>query len=235
MTRKSQSAEAVASSAGSAAPEKKKILLVDDHSFMRAGLAQLIDKQSDLVVAGEAGDAKEAIQKLVQSKFDLVLSDITMPGRSGMEFIRDLHTLRPELPVLVVSMHDEMIYAERVLQTGARGYIMKGAGGENLLIAIRQILAGDIYTSPKVSAKIVKDFSARKPRGSTSPIEKLTNREFEIFELIGQGLGTRDIAERLGLSSKTVDVHRGNLKEKLQARDAVDLLRQAVRWVETQS
>ncbi|HEY9155302.1 MAG TPA: response regulator transcription factor [Opitutaceae bacterium] len=215
--------------------QKKKVLLVDDHPFMRAGLAQLIDKQPDLIVGGEAGDAKEAIQKVAQGKFDLVLSDITMPGRSGMEFIRDLHTLQPDLPILVVSMHDEMVYAERVLQAGARGYIMKGAGGENLLIAIRQILVGDIYTSPKVSAKIVRNFSSRKPRGSTSPIESLTNREFEIFELMGQGLSTRDIAERLGLSSKTVDVHRGNLKEKLQAKDAVDLVRQAVRWVETQS
>ena len=232
MTRKPKSSDA---STPQPEPAKKQVLLVDDHPFMRAGLAQLIDKQPDLVVAGEAGDAKEAIQKVAQSKFDLVLSDITMPGRSGMEFIRDLHVLQPELPVLVVSMHDEMIYAERVLQAGARGYIMKGAGGENLLVAIRQILAGDIYTSPKVSAKIVRDFSSRKPRGSTSPIEMLTNREFEIFELIGQGLGTRDIAQRLGLSSKTVDVHRGNLKEKLQAKDAVDLVRQAVRWVETQS
>jgi DNA-binding NarL/FixJ family response regulator len=213
---------------------RKKLLLVDDHPFMRAGLAQLIDKQPDIVAAGEAGEPKEAIQRLAQTKYDLVLTDITMPGRSGLEFIRDLQAMHPELPILVVSMHDEMIYAERVLQAGARGYIMKGAGGENLLTAIRQILAGEIYTSAKVSAKIVGDFSARKPRGSISPIEKLTNREFEVFQLVGQGLSTREIAERLGLSSKTVDVHRSHVREKLQLKDATELVRHAVRWFETQ-
>lgn len=214
--------------------ERKKLLLVDDHPFMRAGLAQLIDKQPDLVAAGEAGEPKEAMQRLGQTKYDLVLTDITMPGRSGLEFIRDLQAVYPEVPILVVSMHDEMIYAERVLQAGARGYIMKGAGGENLLAAIRQILGGEIYTSPKVAAKIVGDFSARKPRGSTSPIEKLTNREFEVFQLVGQGLSTRDISERLGLSSKTIDVHRINIREKLQLKDSTELVRHAVRWFETQ-
>jgi DNA-binding NarL/FixJ family response regulator len=215
--------------------QRRKLLLVDDHPFMRAGLAQLIDKQIDMVAAGEAGDPKEAMTKLSQKKYDLVLTDITMPGRSGLEFIRDLQAVYPTLPVLVVSMHDEMIYAERVLQAGGRGYIMKGAGGENLLAAIRQTLAGDIYTSSKVAAKIVGDFSARKPRGSTSPIEKLTNREFEVLQLIGQGLGTKEIASRLGLSSKTVDVHRGNVREKLQLKDATELVRYAVKWIETQT
>ena len=226
-------AQSEATSAG--ADSKKGILLVDDHPFMRAGLAQLLNKQADLVVTGEAGDPAEAFRELNGKKVDLILTDLTMPGRSGLEFIKDLQAQRPELPILVVSMHDELIYAERVLRAGARGYIMKGAGGENLLAAIRQILSGQVYTSPRVSAKIVGDFSSRKPRGSASPIERLTDREFEVFQLIGAGQNTREIAQRLGLSPKTVDVHRAKIKEKLDLKDVTELVRYAVRWVETQS
>jgi DNA-binding NarL/FixJ family response regulator len=214
---------------------RRKILLVDDHPFMRAGLAQLLNKQSDLIVAAEAGDAAEAGRELAKQKIDLILTDLTMPGRSGLEFIKDTLALYPDLPILVVSMHDEMLYAERVLRAGGRGYIMKGAGGENLLLAIRQVLSGEVYISPKVSAKIVGQFSARKPRGSSSPIEQLSDREFEVFQLVGHGHSTRDIAERLKLSPKTVDVHRGKIKEKLDLKDATELVRYAVRWVETQN
>ena len=130
-------------------------------------------------------------------------------------------------------MHDEAVYAERVLRAGARGYIMKEAGGENLLGAIRQVLRGEVYVSHKMSARILEDLSARRPRGSTSPIERLTDREFEVFQLIGQGKGTREIAAELHLSPKTVDVHRSHVKEKLGLRDATALIRHAVRWVET--
>ena len=215
-------------------PARKRILIVDDHPFMRAGLAQLIDKQPDMQVCGEAGDPAEALRKLAQLQVDLVLTDITMPGRSGIEFIKDVQAIHPKLPMLVVSMHDEVIYAERVLRAGARGYIMKEAGGENLLFAIRQVLAGQAYVSPRVSAKILDDLSGRKPRGSSSPIEKLSDREFEIFQLVGHGKSTREIAKQLGLSPKTVDVHRANIKEKLGLKDATALVRHAVRWVETQ-
>lgn len=213
---------------------KKKILIVDDHPFMRAGLAQLIDKQPDLQVCGEAGEPAEALRKLSSAQVDLILTDITMPGRGGIEFIKDVLAMHPKMPMLVVSMHDEVIYAERVLRAGARGYIMKEAGGENLLFAIRQVLSGQAYVSPRVSAKILDDMSGRKPRGSSSPIEKLSDREFEIFQLVGQGKSTRDIAKQLGLSPKTVDVHRANIKEKLGLKDATALVRHAVRWVETQ-
>jgi DNA-binding NarL/FixJ family response regulator len=130
-------------------------------------------------------------------------------------------------------MHDEAIYAERALRAGARGYIMKEAGGENLLGAIRQVLRGETYVSPRMAAKVLDDLSARRPRGSSSPIEKLTDREFEIFRLIGQGKSTRDIAGQLHLSPKTVDVHRSHIKEKLDLTDATALVRHAVRWVET--
>jgi DNA-binding NarL/FixJ family response regulator len=213
---------------------RKRILIVDDHPFMRAGLAQLIDRQPDMQVGGEAGDPGQALKHLAKAAFDLVLTDITMPGRSGIEFIKDVQALHPGLPMLVVSMHDEVIYAERVLRAGARGYIMKEAGGENLLLAIRQVVSGQVYVSPRVSAKILDDMSARKPRGSSSPIEKLSDREFEVFQLVGQGKSTRDIAQQLGLSPKTVDVHRANIKEKLGLKDATALVRHAVRWVETQ-
>ncbi len=213
---------------------RQRVLVVDDHPFMRAGLGQLIDKQPDLCVCGEAGDPAVALQWVSKNPVDLVLSDITMPGRSGIEFIKDLLALRPKLAILVVSMHDETLYAERVLRAGGRGYIMKEAGGEALLAAIRQVLSGGIYVSTQISAKILEAMSGRKPRGSSSPIEKLTDREFEVFKLIGEGKSTRDIAQQLGLSSKTVDVHRGHIKEKLDLKDTTAVVRHAVRWVETQ-
>ena len=231
------SANPSASSAASAPaiPAKKRILLVDDHPFMRAGLAGLIDRQADLMVCGEAGNPAEAFQELQRSKPDLVLTDLTMPGRSGLEFIKDLLAAEPKLTVLVISMHDEVVQAERALRAGARGYIMKEAGGENLLTAIRQVLRGEVYVSPRMSARILEGLSGSKPRGSSSPIGKLTDREFEIFQLIGQGKSTRDIAEQLHLSTKTVDVHRSHIKEKLELRDVTALIRHAVRWVETQN
>jgi DNA-binding NarL/FixJ family response regulator len=213
---------------------RRRILLVDDHPFMRAGLAQLIDRQADLMVCGEAGNPGEALQAVASTKPDLVLSDLTMPGRSGLEFIKDLRAAHDGLAILVVSMHDESVFAERALRAGARGYIMKEAGGENLLTAIRQVLRGEVYVSPRMSARILEGLSGARPRGSKSPIEKLTDREFEVFQLIGQGKSTRDIAEQLHLSPKTVDVHRANIKEKLELTDATALIRHAVRWVETQ-
>jgi DNA-binding NarL/FixJ family response regulator len=213
----------------------KKVLVVDDHPMTRAGVVQLIDKQPDLEVCGEAGNPADALSAIPKYMPDLLVTDITMPGRSGIEFIKDVLALHPNLPILILSMHDEVIYAERALRAGARGYIMKEAGGENLLAAIRQVLSGQVYVSPKMSAKILDNLSGRKPRGSSSPIEKLSDREFEIFQLIGQGKSTRDIARQLNLSSKTVDVHRGHIKEKLELKDAISLVRHAVRWVETQS
>ena len=213
---------------------RRRILLVDDHPFMRAGLGQLIDRQPDMVVCGEAGNPPEAFEQLTRKAPDLVLTDLTMPGRSGLEFIKDLRAVHADVAILVISMHDEGVYAERVLRAGARGYIMKEAGGENLLAAIRQVLRGEVYVSPRMSARILNALSAGRPRGSHSPIEQLTDREFEVFQLIGQGKSTRDIAVQLHLSPKTVDVHRSHIKEKLALRDATALIRHAVRWVETQ-
>ena len=222
------------SAVGIGASLRKRILLVDDHPFMRAGLAQLIERQPDISVCGEAGNPVEASQALAQGEVDLMLSDITMPGRSGLEFIKDVHAQYPRLAILVMSMHDELMYAERVLKAGGRGYIMKEAGGENLLAAIRQVLTGQIYVSPRMSVRILENLSGRRPRGSQSPIEALTDREFEVFQLVGHGNSTKEIAQQLHLSSKTVDVHRGHIKEKLELKDVTALVRHAVRWVETQ-
>lgn len=208
--------------------------MVDDHPFMRAGIAQLINQQADMEVCGEAGSTADALRAVAQLRPDLVLSDLTMADRGGLEFIKDLQAADASPPVLVVSMHDEAIYAERVLRAGARGYIMKEAGGESLLHAIRQVLRGEVYVSPKLAAGLLENLSGRRPRGSDSPIKQLTDREFEIFQLIGQGKSTHDIAAQLHLSSKTVDVHRANIKQKLGLKDATALVRHAVRWVETQ-
>ena len=231
VTRPRLAATAATSAKPSASP--RKVLLVDDHPMMRAGLAALIASQADLEVCCEAGSVAEAMAMLPGCAPDLVVTDITMPGRGGLELIKDLKALHPDLPVLVISMHDEMLHAERVLRAGARGYLMKEAGAEKMLEAMRQVLSGQVYVSTKMAAKIFDIFSGR--RSHNSPIEKLTDREFEVFQLIGQGRTTRDIARQLNISSKTVDVHRGHIKEKLELPDATSLVRHAVRWVETQS
>lgn len=198
-------------------------------------MAQLISKQPDLEVCGEAGNAAEALNEAAKCHPDLLVTDITMPGRSGVEFIKDVLALHAGMPILVVSMHDELIYAERVLRAGARGYIMKEAGGEKLLAAMRHVLSGQSYVSERMSSRLLDSLTGRRPRGSHSPIEKLSDREFEIFQLVGQGKSTREIAKQLNLSPKTVDVHRGHIKEKLELKDATSLVRHAVRWVETQA
>lgn len=215
-------------------PLRKAILVVDDHPMMRAGLAQLINKQKDMEVCGQASTPLEALRKMSTHRPDLVLTDIAMPGGSGMEFIKDVLAVHKALPILVVSTHDELIYAERALHVGARGYIMKEAGGEMLLAAIRRVLSGEIYLSATASARVLDSLTARRPRRSHSPIQKLSDREFEVFQLIGQGKSTRDIALHLHLSPKTIAVHRDHIKDKLRLNNATALLRHAVRWVETQ-
>ena len=207
---------------------------MDDHPMMRQGLAQLINHERDLAVCGEAADASQALDGIQTQKPDLALVDISLPGRSGLELIKDLQALLPGLSVLVVSMHDESLYVERVLRAGGRGYIMKQEGGKKLLEAIRQVLAGQIYVSEKMSAKLLEIFSGRRAQASCSPVELLTDREFEVFQLIGQGKSTKEMAVHLHLSVKTVEVHRLNIKEKLKLETANELIRYAVRWVEMQ-
>jgi DNA-binding NarL/FixJ family response regulator len=208
---------------------------VDDHPLMRQGLAQLIHSESDLAVCGEAADAAQALRAVETLRPDLVLVDISLPGKNGLELIKDLRALMPELLILVVSMHDETLYVERVLRAGGRGYIMKQEGGERLLQAIRQVLRGQIYVSEKMSARILEIFSGRRSETATSPVELLTDREFEVFQLIGLGRSTKEIGEQLHVSVKTIEVHRLNIKEKLKMKTANELIRYAVRWTESQS
>jgi DNA-binding NarL/FixJ family response regulator len=213
---------------------RRKVLIVDDHPMMRQGLAQLINNEPDLTAFCEAENAQQAFECVVRAKPDLVLADISLPDKHGLELIKDIQAVHPGLPMLVVSMHDESLYAERVLRAGARGYIMKQEGGKKMLEAIRTVLNGQIYVSEKMSAKILEIFSGRRSEHTRSSIEKLTDREFEVFQLIGQGKGTRQIAEALHVSVKTVEVHRFHIKDKLELTDAPSLVRYAVRWVETQ-
>lgn len=212
---------------------RQKLLIVDDHPMMREGLAQLINHEPDLTVCGEAGSANEALDLVEKLRPDFALVDISLPDKSGLELIKDLQALYPDLPVLVISMHDESLHAERALRAGARGYIMKQEGGGKMMEAIRQVLAGQIYVSQKMSARILEAFSGHRAKASRSPIECLTDREFEVFQLIGQGIGTRDIARRLKLSVKTIEVHRANIKQKMGLKGATELVRHAVRWVES--
>ena len=213
----------------------RRLLIVDDHPMMRNGLAQLIDSEGDLKVSAQADTARQAVELVSKQKFDLALLDISLPDKNGLELLKDLRALQPDLPILVVSMHDELIYAERVLRGGGRGYIMKQEGGEKFIRAIRQVLAGQIYVSEKMSARILEIFSGRKNETESSPVAKLTDREFEVFQLIGQGVSTRKCAEQLHLSIKTVEVHRGHIKEKLDLKDATALVHQAIRWFEAEN
>src|SRR5436189_3556818 len=185
----------------------RRILIVDDHPMMREGLAQLIEHEPDLCAASQADDAAQALKSIASGLPDLAVVDISLPDKSGLELIKDIHTLHPALPILVVSMHDESLYAERVLRAGGRGYILKQEGGKKLMLAIRQVLNGQIYVSEKMSAKILEIFSGRRGDAGSSPVETLTDREFEVFQLIGKGSGTKDIADRLHVSAKTIEVH----------------------------
>jgi len=211
----------------------KQILIVDDHPMMREGLAQLINREKDLAVAGEADSAASAVEQTAQLKPDLVIVDITLPGRSGLELIRDIHAVHPAGLVLVVSMHEESLYAERVLRAGGRGYVMKQAGGKKLMEAIRQVLTGQIYVSTATSARILETFSRSSGETAATGVQSLSDREFEIFQLIGQGGNTRDIAKKLNLSVKTVEVHRLNIKSKLKLTTASELIHFAVRWMQS--
>jgi DNA-binding NarL/FixJ family response regulator len=199
------------------------VLIVNSHPITRIGLAQVINNQLDLVVYDEAGTAAKALDALNTSKPNLVVSEIALSDKSGLELIKDIKAIRPGQPVLVISMQDEAFYAERALRAGARGYITKHESAEELMNAIRQVLDGKIYVSPRISTHILETSLAGNARPVRSSIEGLSDREFEVFELIGQGLSTRDIAKRLHLSVKTVQVHRVNVKRKLHVKTSPEL------------
>jgi DNA-binding NarL/FixJ family response regulator len=214
--------------------DPRKILLVDDHPLTRRGMAQLISQQTDWVVCGEAGTAEQALAGVRTLRPHLVLVDVTLPDKPGLELIKDLQALHPETLVLVVSMHEEGLFAERALRSGARGYLMKNEGGEKLIEAIRQVLAGQLYVSQALSAKILDAFSGRRHRGDDTVLGLLTDREFEVFQAIGQGLTTGEIGRRLSMSGKTVETHRLHIRGKLGCKTSPELIKYAVRWAGTQ-
>lgn len=217
-----------------AQPERKQIFIVDDHPVFREGLVGLVKREADLAVCGEADNAPQALAGIEHLKPDLVLLDIGLPGKSGLELTKDLRAMLPAIAVLIISMHDETLYAERVLRAGGRGYIMKQEGPEKILQAIRHVLDGQIFVSGKMSGRILDALS--NPRAKTvSPIAQLTDREFEVFQLIGRGKDSHAIAEQLHLSVKTVDTHRGRIKEKLELKSGTELICYAARWMEAQS
>jgi DNA-binding NarL/FixJ family response regulator len=211
---------------------RNQILIVDDHPMMRQSLAQLIDHEKDMVTLGEAATASQALNFIVARKPDLIIVDISLPDKSGLELIKDIKVFQPDLPVLVFSMHDEEIYAERVLRAGGRGYIMKQEGGKKLVQAIRHVLGGQIYVSEKVSSKILETLSGKRVDASDSPVRRLSDRDFEVFQMVGEGKGSREIAVALHLSVKTVEVHRSNIKRKLGFKHGIELVRYAIRWSE---
>lgn len=221
--------------AAKATVKKTRVLVVDDHPMTRAGLVHVINHQPDLTVCGEAESAAQALDILDSSRPDLLLIDITLPGKSGLELIKDVKAMRPELLMLVISMHDESLYADRVLRAGARGYITKHEGGEKMMKAIRRVLSGKIYVSESMSAHILEIFSGGQTGLDRSSIEKLSDREFEVFEALGEGLSSQRIAKKLHLSAKTVDAHRANIKTKLNIKTTAELISYAARWTSHQA
>ena len=212
---------------------KAKVFLVDDHPLVREHLTALIQAQADLLVCGEAADAPAALSLIAQKAPDLVILDISLRHSSGLELIKDCKERWPKLPVLVLSMHDEMLYAERSLRAGALGYITKEEATVNILSAIRRVLSGQVYLSEPMAGRMMRKMVGGDREVLGSPLEVLTDRELEVFQMLGRGLGTRQVAEELHLGIKTVESYRARIKEKLQLADGNQLLQHAIQWVQS--
>ncbi|HYE31771.1 MAG TPA: response regulator transcription factor [Methylomirabilota bacterium] len=226
--------KAPAKPAGKDMTGKKRILLVDDHPIVRQGLAELIDAQKDLGVIGTASNMQTALDLIDKLIPDLVIVDISLSGNNGIELVKNIKVRHPKMLILMLSMHDESLYAVRSLRAGASGYIMKQEATDKVLTAIRQVLNGEIYLSEKMEKRMVSQLvGAGRTERTGNPIEDLTDRELEVFGLIGQGHGTRQIAEKLHLSIKTVESHRAHIKEKLNLKTATELVQHAIQWQES--
>jgi len=210
-------------------PAKRKVFLVDDHPMVREHLAQLINREPDLEICGEAEDAADALSGIAQAQPDIAIVDISLKKSHGLELIKNVHAIQPELPILVLSMHDESLYAERVLRAGALGYMTKQEATRNVLTALRRVLDGQIYASEKIAARLMK--KAVSGQAESSPTDALTDRELEVFQLLGKGLRSREIAQQLNISIKSVDTYRARIKDKLNVRNSTELLLQALQWV----
>jgi len=213
---------------------KAKIFLVDDHPLVREWLTHLIHQQSDLEVCGEAESAPQALDAVIKSRPDIAIVDISLKNGSGIELIKNIRAAAPEVAVIVLSMHDESLYAERALRAGARGYIMKRETAKKVIAAIRRVLQGELYLSDSMRAHFAEKFVGEDPPATSLPINQLSDRELEVFQLLGQGYETRQIAVSLNISMKTVQAFCARIKEKLSLMSATELLREAVRWHDNQ-
>ena len=212
------------------AATRSQVFIVDDHPIVRQGLALLINREPDLTVCGDAEEAGSALQRIEEMKPDLVVVDISLNGPDGLDLLKDIRSHHPNLPVLILSMLDESLYAERSLRAGASGYIMKQEATERVLVAIRRILGGDIYVSDRMANRMLHRFAGGNDVEQRSPIAGLTDRELEVFRLIGDGRGTRQIAEELHISVKTVESYQAHIKEKLSLKNARELVQRAIQW-----
>ena len=216
------------------AEKAKRIVIVDDHPLFRKGLEQLINSTDDAFnVCGEASDATEGMSVIRELKPDLAIVDLSLPGANGIELVKNIRAEFSKLPVLILSMHDESLYALRALRAGAQGYVMKQEALENVIIAIREVLAGRPYLSQDMSSKLITNFASRT--NEANPTDKLSDRELEILELIGKGRDVHEIAQALHISTKTVETHRAHIKEKLNLKNARQVTRFAVQWLEGQA
>ncbi len=214
--------------------DRKRVFLVDDHPLMRKGLRMLIETEQDLHVCGEACSAEEAIEKMLDSKPSLVIIDISLPGMSGIDLIKHFQHVANRPQFMVFSRHDESLYAERAIRAGAKGYVMKSEEPMSVLKAIRRIDAGAIYVSSAINERLLQSLASNHQAVHDSPLEILSDRELEVFEMTGKGLGTRIIAETLDLSIKTIESYRARIKSKLNLVNASELMQHAVQWVENE-
>ena len=214
--------------------QKIKVLLVDDHPLVREGLVNLISQQADLQICGEAVNELQALEIIRTVQPHVAIVDISLENGSGLELIKSIKAMFPAVTVLVLSMHDESLYAERALRAGARGYVMKREAAKKVIQALRCVLAGQLYVSDKIAALMAEKFVGGRPAATASPIEQLSNRELEVFQLLGLGHNTRQIADHLHVGFKTVQAYCARIKEKLKLANATELLREAIRWQESQ-
>ncbi len=212
--------------------DEVSVFIVEDHPIFRKGLAQLIESESGLKVCGESEDHLDALNRIKKVKPDLVIVDLSLKDSSGMELIKDLKLYMPDIRILTISMHDENIYAERVLRSGAKGYLMKQEAPETIITAIRQVMSGRVYVSENIQLQMLNKFVDGKDSHQNSPLDLLSDRELEVFELIGNGFSTRQISDKLHISIKTVENHRAHIKEKLNISNSIELIRQATLWVQ---
>jgi len=212
------------------APEKKRIFIVDDHPIVREGLSLMMNREPDLMVCGEAEEAAAALQAITTTRPDFLIVDISLNGPDGLDLLKSIRARFPNLPVLILSMHDESIYAERALRAGAQGYIMKQEATEKVLVAVRQILSHKIYVSDRIANRMLQQYVSGNQAATPSPIAILSDRELEVFRLIGEGHSTRTIADELHLSVKTVESYQAHIKEKLSLKNGRELVQRAIQW-----